>query len=154
MSDTGVPAPPPLDIAAQLGDTASELRDNFKVSEDLQKLLERGMHGTKLPKPLRTVKSAEAFQQAFEIIGGVPRLAIWADANPDKFFALYARMIPQTIAPVLPDDEAGKSNVIDLPWVTARRLLYKETQQIAQDIEAKQTSTVAQLPPPKQSNGG
>lgn len=147
MAD-GVVPDPPLDVSLQMGDTASELRDNFKVSEDLQRLLERGLHGSKLPKPLRTVKSAEAFQQAFEIIGGVPRLAIWADANPDKFFALYARMIPQTIAPVLPDDESGKSNVIELPWVTARRLMYKEAQQIATDIEAKQVSSL-----PKQSDG-
>jgi hypothetical protein len=35
-----------------------------------------------------------AFQRAFVQIGGVQRLAIWANSNPDKFYALYARMAP------------------------------------------------------------
>jgi|SRR3990172_8449200 len=35
-----------------------------------------------------------AFARAFEMIGGVQRLAIWADANPDKFYPLYSRLLP------------------------------------------------------------
>lgn len=145
------PDTPPIDVNAHLADMASELSQEFKISPELSKLIERGIHSTKLPAPLRKVRAAEAMQQAFELIGGVPRLALWADANPDKFYQLYGRMIPQTIAPVLPDD-GPKDNVIELPWVTARRLLYKEAQQIAQDIEAKGELTPA-LPAPKQSDG-
>lgn len=37
-----------------------------------------------------------AFQRAFTMIGGVQRLALWANANPDKFYPLYARMMPST----------------------------------------------------------
>lgn len=37
-----------------------------------------------------------AFQQAFEIAGGTTRLALWANANPDKFFPLYAKLLPAT----------------------------------------------------------
>lgn len=29
---------------------------------------------------------------AFDLIGGVPRLALWADANPDKFYNLWAKV--------------------------------------------------------------
>lgn len=36
----------------------------------------------------------KAFQDSFELIGGVPRLAIWADANPTEFYKLYARLLP------------------------------------------------------------
>jgi hypothetical protein len=36
----------------------------------------------------------EAFHNSFELIGGVPRLAIWADANPSDFFKLYGRLLP------------------------------------------------------------
>jgi len=36
----------------------------------------------------------EAFQNSFELIGGVPRLAIWADANAGDFFKLYGRLLP------------------------------------------------------------
>jgi len=64
---------------------------------DLQKLMEQGLFGKKLPQPLKGQKAANAFQQAFELIGGVPRLALWADKNPSAFFALYSKMIPSTI---------------------------------------------------------
>lgn len=36
----------------------------------------------------------KAFHDSFEMIGGVPRLAIWADANPTEFYKLYARLLP------------------------------------------------------------
>jgi hypothetical protein len=37
-----------------------------------------------------------AFQHSFEMIGGVPRLALWADANPTDFFKLYGRLLPSS----------------------------------------------------------
>lgn len=37
-----------------------------------------------------------AFQEAFQVIGGTTRLALWANANPDKFFPLYAKLLPAT----------------------------------------------------------
>ena len=37
-----------------------------------------------------------AFQSAFEIIGGVDRLSLWANANPDKFYPLYSKLLPAT----------------------------------------------------------
>lgn len=38
----------------------------------------------------------DALQSAFVMIGGVQRFALWANANPDKFYPLYARMLPST----------------------------------------------------------
>lgn len=35
-----------------------------------------------------------AFQDAFSIIGGTTRLALWANANPEKFYPLYAKLLP------------------------------------------------------------
>jgi hypothetical protein len=37
-----------------------------------------------------------AFQRAFETIGGTTRLALWANANPDRFYPLYAKLLPST----------------------------------------------------------
>lgn len=37
-----------------------------------------------------------AYQRAFTMIGGVERLALWANANPDKFFPLHAKLLPST----------------------------------------------------------
>lgn len=38
----------------------------------------------------------KAFSNAFEMIGGVPRLALWANQHPDKFYPLYAKLMPAT----------------------------------------------------------
>lgn len=128
--------PPDGDSAAHAADMASDLRE-IGISKDMEALLERGLHSVKLPKALRGAKAAEAFQATFEIIGGVPRLAMWADKNPDKFYQLFGRMIPQTIAPVLPEPEAKQAQ--EWPeWLTARRLAYQESQKVAEDIKFKE----------------
>lgn len=36
-----------------------------------------------------------AMAEAFEVIGGVPRLALWADQNPTEFYKLMGKTIPQ-----------------------------------------------------------
>ena len=45
--------------------------------------------------PNKLTKSArEAFQLAFEGMGGYPKLQAWALDNPTEFYKLYARLIP------------------------------------------------------------
>ena len=39
-------------------------------------------------------KVMDAFHDAFDLIGGVPRLAYWANANPTEFYKLYGKMLP------------------------------------------------------------
>lgn len=46
-----------------------------------------------------------AFQTAFELVGGVPRLAIWANDNYTEFTKLYARLLPSQASSAL-----GESN--------------------------------------------
>jgi hypothetical protein len=46
-------------------------------------------------KVSKTMK--EAFKEAFELMGGVPKLVEWAEANPDKFYPLVARLLPVDI---------------------------------------------------------
>ena len=48
-----------------------------------------------------------AFQSAFELVGGVPRLAIWADSNYTEFTKLYARLLPSQSNSAL-----GEANVL------------------------------------------
>lgn len=40
-------------------------------------------------------KVAAQFADVFELIGGVPRMALWAHENQDEFYKLYARLLPQ-----------------------------------------------------------
>ena len=54
-------------------------------------------HPTGRMKKSRSVTRADviaAFHHSFEMIGGVPRLAVWADTNPGDFFKLYGRVLP------------------------------------------------------------
>jgi len=44
----------------------------------------------------------DTFNTAFELIGGVPRLAIWANDNPDKFYSLWARLQGNSSQPTTP----------------------------------------------------
>ncbi len=43
-----------------------------------------------------TVVAKEAFQLAFEKIGGVDALAGWGTKHPTEFYRLYSRLIPLT----------------------------------------------------------
>lgn len=97
--------------AAQVGTTGSE---------PLDVLLQKGLYGRKMPAELKGKKAADAFQQAFDLIGGIPRLALWADRNPSAFFTLYSKLIPSTVKA----DVTAKI-VIDAPWMNPNRLSYK-----------------------------
>jgi len=57
----------------------------------------------------------KAFTNAFELIGGVPRLAIWANANPSTFYKLYARLLPSQASSAL-----GESNTMTIRHVLPR----------------------------------
>ena len=49
----------------------------------------------------------QSFQSAFELIGGVPRLALWADQHTTEFYKLYSRLLPSQASSAL-----GESNVL------------------------------------------
>lgn len=48
-----------------------------------------------VPKSVGRKNVERAFHTAFELIGGVPRFALWADQNSTEFYKLYSRMLPQ-----------------------------------------------------------
>lgn len=44
------------------------------------------------PKSSQREKTAQAYHDAFDLIGGVPRLALFADENPSEFYPIHARV--------------------------------------------------------------
>lgn len=54
----------------------------------------------------------EAFQRTFELMGGVPRMTLWAMANPTEFYKLYGRLLPSQASSAL-----GESNELVLKMV-------------------------------------
>jgi hypothetical protein len=61
--------------------------------------------GGKVRRPTRK-EVEQTFLETFELVGGVPRLAVWANnpANYGEFLKLYAKMIPKEVA-----EEAGQT---------------------------------------------
>jgi len=93
---------------------------NLEMSPELTRLLERGLIGSSLPPVLKDSKAAKAFQQAFDMIGGVPRLALWADQNPTKFYTLYSKLVPSTA------EITEKRDInVTISWASADRLSYQ-----------------------------
>lgn len=76
-----------------------------KYSEELDILLS---DEAKLAKGLNRLPSNKerkqrflsAINEAFELVGGVPRLAIWADRNYGQFIKLVGRTLPSMIQQV------------------------------------------------------
>ena len=91
------------------------------ISPEMTLLLSKGLHHVYLPPSLRPT-SAQAFQLAFEAIGGIPRFVLWADHNPRQFYTLYSRLVPSTIPPV----EQQKVTQVWPEWLSHRRLAYQE----------------------------
>jgi len=57
----------------------------------------------------------QAFSNAFELIGGVPRLALWAHENETDFYKLYSRLLPSQASSAL-----GESNELIIKHVLPR----------------------------------
>lgn len=50
-------------------------------------------------------RTNNAVHDAFDLIGGVPRLAIWADQNPGEFFT---KILPRTIQSAQQQEHSGE----------------------------------------------
>ncbi len=85
--------------------TPKETTDAFLDLRPLENL--SNGKAVRIPKnPHFTRKDVvNAFQQSFELMGGIPRLALWGHENPDKFYPLYARLLPSQASSAL-----GESN--------------------------------------------
>lgn len=71
-------------------------REEFEaMNQTLNDLAEGNSKVTRITKrEFAKQKVMDAFHDAFDLIGGVPRLAYWAHQNPTEFFKLYGKMLP------------------------------------------------------------
>ncbi len=83
--------------------------------DQVEECLNEITRAPQLPSFARTRNVKEQFQHAFELIGGIPRLAYWAHTNPDKFYNLYGRLIPQSV-----NQKTDGTLRVELSWVNGR----------------------------------
>jgi hypothetical protein len=86
------------------------------TGEELNNALTHAQKHKTLPQYLKTKDARRAFQSAFELIGGIPRLALWANENPDKFFPIYARFLDN------PTNAQQPTITLNLNWMKGRDL--------------------------------
>jgi hypothetical protein len=94
----------PVPMSQELTDQSSLEHQNW--SPELDQYLSDIAKGTRgFNKPAGKGSHKQRFLQAtnevFDLIGGVPRYALWADQNPDKFYSLFAKTIPAAVAQTL-----------------------------------------------------
>src|SRR5436305_10378575 len=76
-------------------DWSSDVCSSDLMGETFKELAESGKSLTRLPRrEFSRRRVLEAIDEAFQLIGGVPRLAIWAHVNPTEFYKLWGKTIP------------------------------------------------------------
>lgn len=58
----------------------------------------------------RKAQVVDALNDAFELIGGTPRLAIWADTNPSEFYRIWSKLCPKDISQTL--ENSGEVRIV------------------------------------------
>jgi len=70
----------------------------------------------KLNRVPRNAKNRERFlnamAEAFEIVGGVPRLALWADANLTEFYKIAGKQVPALVQQGLQINANGPVTIV------------------------------------------
>jgi hypothetical protein len=80
----------------------------------------------------------QQFNSAFQLIGGVPRLAVWADKNPTAFFALYSKMLPAAIkldSTALDPNSLTADDLRDVSTDQLKLMLYRKAAQFDEVME-------------------
>ena len=97
------------------------------LSTEAQALIAYQQRGARPPKGFTKQDIVTQFNEVFQLIGGVPRLALWADQNPTQFFQLYSKLIPATLKAELslpPDlEHVTQEQLREMPTETLKGLL-------------------------------
>lgn len=108
---------PQANVASQVDDLTESSREETisPCIGQVEEVLANLAVAPQLPSFLRTRNVREQFLHAFELIGGIPRLAHWAHTNPDKFYSLYSKLIPAQVT-----GPNGGALKIELSWINGR----------------------------------
>ncbi len=102
--------------------TPAETTVEYSLDHENMELIKAGK-SVRVPKNPNFSRRdvVNAFQQAFELIGGVPRLALWAHEHETEFYKLHARLLPSQSSSAL-----GESNQLNITINTPRSPLDDE----------------------------
>jgi hypothetical protein len=83
---------------------------------------------------------AEHFNETFLLIGGVPRLSLWADQNPGQFYTLFSKLLPSAIKADMnvtssPIESMTVEQIRDLPTEQFKLLVLARAAESADQVE-------------------
>lgn len=80
----------------------------------------------------------EEFNEVFQLIGGVPRLALWADKNPSQFYTLYSKLLPAAIKAEMSlppsTDDLTPEQLRELSTDQLKMMVLVKAGELAQDV--------------------
>jgi len=76
-----------------------------QMGETLSALSENSRQNVVIPRVLGRKRVTQAFMEAFEVVGGVNRLAYWAHENYGEFIKLHAKLLPGSSQKLLDESE-------------------------------------------------
>jgi hypothetical protein len=79
---------------------AEEYSDEAVRGKELTQIAQsgNGVSRIRVPREISRTHMRDIFNDVFELVGGVPRMAHWADKNYGEFMKLYARLLPTAVA--------------------------------------------------------
>ena len=94
---TFIPAHEVADEEAEEQSSVLHKREHWE--EVLEGLANRETTALRIPRSsdLPRTQVVNAFIDAFQLLGGTPRFALWADENPTEFYKLYAKLMPKQV---------------------------------------------------------
>lgn len=105
--------------------TLEEFTASENLSQTAQDLIQYTRSSGRKP-PSSRANIALQFESTFELIGGVPRLALWADQNPGAFYSLFSKLIPNAVKADL--TVINKSDLETITTDDLKRMLIERAQ--------------------------
>jgi hypothetical protein len=87
------------------------------ISRILRTVADGSFKDEDIPAYFKSKSAREAFKNTFELIGGLPRFALWADKNYDTFIRLFSRQLAAQTA----GDSVDEPFYIEVRWGNGER---------------------------------
>lgn len=122
--------PLPLHLEEEEGpDLMAQFSPPDQLSQEVINLAQYAIRKRQSRSPSTRQSIVDQFNSTFQLIGGVPRLALWADKNPTAFYALYSKMIPAAVkldATILDPNQLSADDLKEVSTDQLKLMLYRQ----------------------------
>ena len=127
-------------------DLMEQFAPRDELSKEIINLAQYAIRKRQSRSPSVKQNIIQQFHSAFALIGGTPRLALWADKNPTAFYALYSKMLPATMKLDQASLDPNALTADDLREVSTEQLklmVYREAAKLERAMDQDITSATS-----------